>query len=741
MAKKKKPEPKSETVDSRAAPETLETGESDLKNWADKPESAAYIEALRLYPLIQSAYDNQAEAARQIEEFWNIYNGQPDSNLQYAGNSQGYVPVVRDAVNARAKRALKQLFPVKHKHVEAVGSDAETPYPQLALLEHYIRKLKLKDIVRSDLVAGDVTGQWNLYIDWTKSYRRVTELVKRNPILSTVEGEEIGLTDPNEEIEETQQTEIVEEGPEVVDFATEDLAVVPPTCNDIEKATATSIILRMSKSRVKQMVDEGVFLLPEKKDISAWIEAQGKWTGSERAKPPADQRCENAGIRVEGTDEHAAIYEVAAMLDFEDQPKGEKSVKQLGLIYYAGEQDIVGIIKAPWWGGKRPILSAPIERIKGSFRGVSKIEPVKFMQWQLVDFWNMGQDSGMYSMLPIVMTDPLSNPNYASMVYGLAAVWAVDPTKTKFAEFPQLWKDAANICDNMKRQIWESMDVNEMMMGRMPPGRKNNAMIGSVQQEQMTNIMDHAERYEGEMLDPLVERLFEYDRQFRTTSLTVLTKGEVGAKAAMMEIQPQQFGERYYFQWAGTSEVMGMQRMQQQIATMNVLRGVPPQQLNGRKLDISPIIEKLVENVFGPELTPRILIDERNKFTIPPEVENEIMHNGIPVEVHEADEDVAHIQSHQSAARMTQDPGGRMRAHLAKHVMAMKIKQEMAMGQQQPAPGVPGAPGPSAGGAAQPGMAGTPRPGAMPAPGRPVQQPAGAVHADTMVDAAVGGRG
>lgn len=737
---KKKPEPESSTTDSRAPPEAADGTSEKLENWADKADSAAYKEAAKLYTFVQSAYDNQADAAREIEEFWRIYAGLPDENLMYAGNSQGYVPVCRDAINARAKRALKQLFPLKHKHIEAVGSGDDTPYPQLALLEHYIRKLKLKDVVRSDLVAGDVTGQWNLYIDWSKSYRRVTELVKRNPVMQ-MDGEDTELTDATTEADEKEEVEVIEEGPEVVDFATEDLAVVPPTCNDLEKATATSLILRMSKAKVRQMVDEGVFVLPDKTDISTWMVETGKWAGSQ-AKPADEQRCENAGIRVEGTDEHAAIYEVAAMLDFEDSPKGEKKSKSLGLIYFAGESDIVGIIKAPWWGGKRPILSAPIERIKGSFRGVSKIEPVKFMQWQLVDFWNMGQDSGMYSMLPIVMTDPLSNPNYATMVYGLAAVWAADPNKTKFANFPMLWKDAANVVDNMKRQIWESMDVNEMMMGRMPAGRKNNGMVGAVQQEQMTNIMDHAERYESEMLDPLVERLFEYDRQFRTKPLTVLTMGEVGVKASMQEVEPQQFGERYFFQWAGTSEVMGMQRMQQQIATLNVLRGIPPQALNGITLNISPIIELITDNVFGPELTPRILVDNRNKFTIPAEVENEIMHNGIPVEVHEADDDIAHIQSHQSVAKITGDPGGRLRAHLAKHVMALRVKQEMAMGQQQAqGGGVPGAPGPSVGGQAAPGMAGTPKAGAMPADGRPAQQPPGAIHADQMVSPGIQGRG
>src|SRR5260221_1740088 len=156
--------------------------------------------------------------------------------------------------------------------------------------------------------------------------------------------------------------------------------------------------------------------------------------------------------------------------------------KESGIVYYAGEREILGIVKNPLWSGKIPILSQPVDRVRGSFFGKPKIEPVKFLQWQLVDFWNMGQDSAMYSMLPIWAVDPLKQPNWMNLVMGLAAVWPIDPTGVKPITSPQLWKDAAGICDLIKRQIWESMDVNEMMMGKMPAGRKNNHLRGQLQQ-------------------------------------------------------------------------------------------------------------------------------------------------------------------------------------------------------------------------------------------------------------------
>lgn len=708
----------------------LEEPEVKVKNFAEDKESKIYKKCSKMYELIEKAYDNRKEADQEIETYWNIYTTTADDNQKYAGNSECYPPIVRDAINARCKRALKQLFSSKFKHVEAVGSDNTQPTAQMSLLEHYIRSTKLKSICRTMLVAGDVTGQWNMYVDWKRNYRQISGMIKRNPLIETLEGEEMDLVDPNEEREETEDEEVMDEGPDVVDFATEDLVVIPPTVNDIEDADITCIKLRMSKDAVEKMIDEGIFLVDKdekKSEVAAWLCS----TGGENEFNPDKKKVHQAGIQTHGTLKFALIYEAHVRLELED------GKKYLCYVYFAGSDEILGIIKAPQWGQKRPIISAPVERTCGSFNGVSKIDGVKTLQWNLNDFFNMGQDSAMYSLLPIVMTDPEKNPNYAMMVFGLAAVWPCDPNATKFQQFPQLWKDSMGMVGALKAQIYESLDVNDMMMGRAPAGRKNNAMVGAQMQEQSTSVVDHAERFEEEILNELLERLFEYDAQFREQDLTVLSMGEIGVKASMQVITPQQWGERYFFQWVGTSFVMSMQLMQQQIATMNVLRGIPPQQLNGRRLDITPILEVLVSNVFGPELGSRILIDDRNKYSVLAGVEDEMMENGIMVETHEADDDPEHLQIHQEAAKATGDPTGLMRTHMQMHMMQMQRKRQMAMGAMQPQQpqGMPGIPGGQMGGQPQPGVAGTPRPGSQPAPQRPMQNPPGAIQQDQMIGA------
>jgi hypothetical protein len=319
----------------------------------------------------------------------------------------------------------------------------------------------------------------------------------------------------------------------------------------------------------------------------------------------------------------------------------------------------------------------------------------------------------------------------------LAAVWPIAPDDVKPIPFPQLYKDAGQICTMLKAQINESLEVTETMLGKMPQGRKNNQLMGAMQQEQQINITDNADRYEEVMLNPLLEMLYEYDCQFRTDEITIESRGEIGARAKMIKVEPQQWGERYFFRWIGTEFQATQNRIQQGIALMNVIKGIPPAMLDGRRLNLVPFLDKAVESVFGADLAPKIFVDERNTFTIDPELENEMLHNGLEVEVHEADDDNVHIRSHMKAAAIPDaatgvaDPMGCFKKHLTAHMKQLQTKRQKQQAESMKAlAGAPGGP-PGAGPA---GVAGTPgmRPGAMPGQMRPAQGPAGMQHADQM---------
>ena len=101
------------------------------------------------------------------------------------------------------------------------------------------------------------------------------------------------------------------------------------------------------------MVDQGVFILPEGTDIEAFCNDEYTPERQNTKKKAVF----DAGIKTDGTFQFALIYMVYTMLDF----GGER--KQSGIVYYSGENEIVGIIRNPLWSGKIPIISEPVERM------------------------------------------------------------------------------------------------------------------------------------------------------------------------------------------------------------------------------------------------------------------------------------------------------------------------------------------------------------------------------------------
>ena len=84
---------------------------------------------------------------------------------------------------------------------------------------------------------------------------------------------------------------------------------------------------------------------------------------------------------------------------------------------------------------------------------------------------------------------------------------------------------------------------------------------------------------------------------------------------------------------ANGAQAIHLKGGQQMIAGINVLRLLPVLP-DGKQVDFGPILEAVGENIYGPRLGSRILIDKRNQLTIPQEHEKDIMTGGVGGPVH-----------------------------------------------------------------------------------------------------------
>lgn len=663
-----------------------------------------------LYNDVIKAFNDKNSRAQDNRDYWDIYNCVLTNNQGYSGTSQTYVPVVHDAIEARVMRFTNALFPANGRHVEVITHGAPIPHGTMSLLEHYVRSAGLRELTPALLRNGDIEGHYSIYLEWEETKRTITKRVKK-----TVEVED-GIELPGDEYETVEDEEITDRTPRVMVVADSDIAILPATAASPEEAEVVAIAVRLSKEAVKARMKKGDF---DKETAKKLLDNFGTAENPQQPNPAKD-KADAAGVKLDGGSKHALLYMVWT--------KRLKLGKHTGwsVSWHAGADACLSLRRNPNWCDRVPVLSAPLKRLGGSFWGQSPVATVAQTQYAANDAINMGLDSAQYALMPIFMTDPEKNPRTGSMVLNMAAIWMVDPNSSKFAEFPPLWKEAFELVAALKNQVMQSLSVNPSMM----PAGARKATQAQAAQEQAAAVEATADAVtilEESIFTPMLRWFFEMDHQHREEPMLVRQFGDVGIKATIEEVPPVTMDTTYVFRWYGVEMTKQGQQIQQMIAAMNVLRGIPPELLGGLTLNLAPVAEDIAEKVFGPRLAPKVLIDQRDQMTIDPAIENLMLQVNHPAEVHPGDDDPKHMQSHLMAAMQTAQAGMPIvafREHIEKHQKQMAAKAQAAAPPQGPPGGPPGM-------AAPPGQ---PRIGAQPGMPRGGQQPPGAIHPDQMQD-------
>lgn len=668
-----------------------------------------------LYPQVEQGFMDKADYNEDVSQAWEIYNCQLNENQTYIGNSKVYVPIVRDALVARETRFVNMLFPQTGRYADVVGHDGKVPYDLIALLDDYVRKADLRNRTAPALIrTGDISGNYALMPEWCEHTRNITSKKEVSEI--ELDGESV---DGSDTYEDREHEEVIECYPGVQVLDPRNVLILPVTCQGVKDADTVAVIQLFSKSKIKKYIKKGLF---EKeageellRNMSTSVTIPLPETGKQAASA-AGVRLDSKGSKV------ARIFIVWHRM----KVRGKIRLMQT---YFAGSQLVLSCKRNPYWCDRVPVIFQPVDPNPDTVWGSSQVTPVASLQYQANDVVNEGFDSAAYALLPIVMTDPEKNPRAGSMVLAMASVWMVDPNSTKFAEFPPLWKDAFTIVGACKEQIFQSLSVNPAMIPHANAGKKpSQAQVAQEQQVALESSADNVAVIQEGVFSELLEWFYELDYQYRDEDVTIKKFGQFGMQATMDQVPPFSTRERYEFRWYGTEGFKAQQQVQSMISWANVLKEIPPQLLNGRKLDLGPLAEYISEVTFGPRIAPYVLIDQRHQLTMDPEMENKLMEHKFPVQVHEMDNDQEHLMKHfqhfEKALNLppehtsTSEIIRLVKGHMMEHIKAAKAKAAQAMGSQ---------PGQMGGGAQ-----GGPRPGAIPQAPPGGQQPPGAVHKDQM---------
>ena len=694
---------------------------------AGRKDSKLSKELIKEFERIRRGFENQAARADTILDLWDQYNCILGQNQAYNGNAQLFVPIVKNAVNARKTRFVNQIFPTSGRYVDAASDDGSIPHAIVALLEHYVRKTKLRTEIMMALCRnGDLEGQYNLELGWETHKRHVATRVEQ-PVEVSLDG--MGSVESEDEKSDTIVEEVVEDSfPTVEVVHDSDVLVRPATADSIPNALAMggsiTILKRWTRATLEQKIASGEIMRVPGEFLLEQVDS-----GEELVKDMSKVQVDAAGIKGRGAGRHILVYKTWKVLEVEGE-------KRLCLSYYGGGNLVLSCKLNPFWNDRCSLLSVPVDKIAGSFKGDPPMKAIQAIQYHANDIANQAADSATYGMCPVVLLDPAKNPNSASLLINLGAVWSVDPASLKVLEFPKLWQDGIALIQADTQLAFMTVGVNPAMLPQQTgkPGAKRNQ--AEVALETTVDILTTAEAcsvLEEGMLTPLVEMFAEYDSQFRDDDITIRAYGELGLAARMETIKPRQFGNRFTFTWFGVEQARNAAQMQQQIAWLNVAMTPQMQQaLNkqGYSINPAPVLEVSGQNIFGARLGRQVLVDARAQLSVDPELENLMMNDNFDMPVRPNDDDQAHMKSHRMDMQANGDPTGMIRVHIDRHLQSMQMKAAamMQMQQMQAGGGAPQAPG---------GPATPAQPGAVPAGPRLIKGPPGAMAPDRMSRAGV----
>lgn len=666
-----------------------------------RPEIAERLE--KVFQSVEKGFRDQIERADKQLDLWDAYNCELSRYQNYTGDvSNLFVPIIRNGINALVTRYVNQAFPQSGRHVEVLTGEEDQPYALVSLIEHYIEKGMLRTQAAPALLTnGQVEGQYNCLVHWDRVERHVVSRETKPIEVDGVPMPEMG------DVEMTLQERIDDDCPAIEVLHDADVLVLPATAPTIdaalERGGSVTVALRWSKEMIRQKIDDGEII---EDDGDLLIESMGSVEGGN--KDIAKKLARDAGIHTQGKGSFALVYQIWTKLDVDGR-------KRLCRAYYAGEPKGLGCKLNPHWNDRCPVLSAPVKKIPGLFKGESPAAACLDMQYLANDMANEMAHAMYFTLAPIVAVDPANMTKWKELISDVAAVWPIKPGDVSMLQWPNNAQAALEIIGVCQQKIFETLGVNPSILPQQTgKPKRNQAEVALEQQVDLLQTADAVTNFEGEILTPAVQRFAEYDMQFREKSMLVRQFGELGLMAGMERIPPIQVGNRWRLRWSGVEAARNAANIQQQIGWVGTVMKIPPQMYMGYRLDLAPLLEYSAGVVFPARLGRLVFRSIKDELTVPPETENELIAQGFEVQTHAADNDQQHLQAHMQA------PQGPARdSHIRRHQLAMQMKQQAMAMQGQQGQRQPGGPGPRA--------------GAMPAPGpkRP-QQPAGTIHPDAM---------
>lgn len=354
------------------------------------------------------------------------------------------------------------------------------------------------------------------------------------------------------------------------------------------------------------------------------------------------------------------------------------------VVTFANYSRVIRIQRNPFWHQLKPyLLGRYIKGPSGELLGHSLPERIRSLQYMITDIGNQTMDSLTYSLNPIALIDPGFAGDVNSFKMQPGARWLASPQGVAFQTFPDISNSGFQGMQQIRAMIQQFSDLAPSTAPQLTGKVRSATQAQAVQGEMSQNLRNMVRSDEFDVLNPLCSMTHWLLQQFQTEEAQIIVQGPEKGQWITKTVNPETLQKDCLFVWRGSEVAQATAvRSQQLLSAYNM--ALQSAQILPGKIDLAEFFKKVMYEAFNLK-DLNIFVDDRQKKTIDPDIENISLVGGEDVDVNPGDDDAGHIKSHVESYKTkakTQESKIAHLKHIESHTVQEKAKE---MAQQQDA--------------------------------------------------------
>lgn len=365
---------------------------------------------------------------------------------------------------------------------------------------------------------------------------------------------------------------------------------------------------------------------------------------------------------------------------FDLKGDGEKVPVQF---FIANNHMPVAIRRNPYWHQVSPYLYGRYLKAPAfSFYGHSLAERLRSPQYMINDAINQTMDSMNFALSPVAVIDPAFAGDINSFKVFPGAKWFGSPQGIDFKVFPDVSGVGLQAANEMRAVIQQFSDLNPsvapQLSGKVRTATGAQALTSELSAQQLEMIRDD----EAQVLVPLCRMTHILLQQFQQESYFIKVQGPKGDWFSK-EVNPEDIVGQVDFLWKGaTYAEQTAVKTQQLLAFFD--KAIQIESIMPGMFDVPALTRKITKEAFNLDLED-VFVEDKQKFTIDPVIENKILDAGKEAKVHPGDVFEEHMQAHVQGFEEASDDIAKAMyiKHINDHKVQKQAQDQLLLQQQQ----------------------------------------------------------